>query len=171
MKFRAIKVPGEIPASCAFRLLSMDAALKGLISTSANEGNLSVRCGGGFVIKGAGSRLTLMKRDDISHVLSANENDFSLSYSGALPSSESFMHHLIYRVVPASAILHFHDAPLLSKKLSFPSVPKLPYGSPELAKAVSSKAKAGKIVLMEGHGFLIWAEKEEEITQLLKSIL
>jgi rhamnose utilization protein RhaD (predicted bifunctional aldolase and dehydrogenase) len=73
--------------------------------------------------------------------------------------------------VPASIILHFHDDALLSRKLPFSTIPKFPYGSMELAKAVSLKAKSSKIILMEGHGFLVWAEKEEEIIPLLKSIL
>ncbi|MFA5412084.1 MAG: class II aldolase/adducin family protein [Candidatus Micrarchaeia archaeon] len=171
VKFRAIKVPGGVPGACASRLLAMDATLKGLLSPSANEGNLSVLCGKGFVIKGTGSKLTLLKKEDLAYVASVNESDFSLSYSGALPSSESFMHHFIYRSVPASAILHFHGDSLLSRKPSLPFVPKLPYGSPELANAVSSKAKEGKIILMEGHGFIIWAEKDHELIPLLKSIL
>lgn len=171
IKFRAIKVPGGIPGTCASRLLSIDAALKGLLFPSANEGNVSILCGNGFLIKGTGSRLTLLKKEDLSHVLSIDEGDFSLAYSGAIPSSESFMHHLIYRSVPASAILHFHADARLSRKLPWPSVPRLPYGSRELAMEVSSKAKSSKIILMEGHGFLIWAEKEGELIPLLKSIL
>jgi len=171
VKFRAIRAEGEAPEQCSSRLLSIDTGLKGLLFPSANEGNLSVLCGNGFVIKGTGSRLTLLKRESLSHVISINEKNFSIAYAGALPSSESFMHHLVYRSVPARAILHFHDDALLSKNLRCPSVPKLPYGSLELAKEVSSKAKSGKIIIMEGHGFLLWAEKENELIPLLKSIL
>lgn len=171
VKFRATRFPGGIPAPCASALLRIDASLKGLLSPTANEGNISVLCKGGFLIKGTGSKLTQLSAKDLSLVLSINEKEFALTYSGALPSSESFLHHFVYRSVPASIILHFHDDSILSRKLPFPSIPKFPYGSMELAKAVSSKAKSGKIILMEGHGFLIWAEKEEEITPLLKSIL
>jgi ribulose-5-phosphate 4-epimerase/fuculose-1-phosphate aldolase len=171
VKFRATRFPGEIPAPCASALLRIDTILMDFLSPSANEGNISVLCKGGFLIKGTGSKLTQLKKGDLSLVLSINEKEFSLVYSGALPSSESFLHHFIYRSVPASIILHFHDDALLSRKLPFPSVPKFPYGSMELAKAVSSKAKSSKIILMEGHGFLVWAEKEEEIIPLLKSIL
>ena len=171
VKFRAMRADGEVPEQCTSRLLSLDAGLKGLLSPSANEGNLSILCGNGFVIKGTGSRLTLLKKENLSYVAALNEKEFSVTYAGALPSSESFMHHLIYRSVPACAILHFHDDNLLSRNLRYPSVPKLPYGSRELAKEVSSKAKLSKIIVMDGHGFLLWAEKEEELLSLLKSIL
>jgi len=171
VKFRAMHVEGEVPEQCSSSLLSIDASLKGLLSPSANEGNLSILCGKGFVIKGTGSKLTLLKKENLSYVISLNEKDFSVTYAGALPSSESFMHHLVYRSVPACAILHFHDDNLLSRNLRYPSVPKLPYGSPELAKEVSSKAKLSKIIVMEGHGFLLWAEKEDGLLPHLKSIL
>ena len=171
VKFTATMVPGEVPEECAEHLLDIDGELRRHLSPISNEGNLSVLCGHGFVIKGAGSRLTLLKKENLSFVIGLNEKDFSVNAIGAEPSSESFMHHFIYRTVPASTILHFHHRELLQKRLSYPSVPPLEYGSLQLAQAVSMQARRGKIIVMQNHGFLIWAERDSELIPLLTSLL
>ncbi|MEW5996853.1 MAG: class II aldolase/adducin family protein [Candidatus Micrarchaeota archaeon] len=169
-KFRAIKVPGEVPLRCAERLLSLDAQPGAFLPPSTN-GNLSILCEKGFLIKGTGATLTLLAIEDLSYVFSLDERSLSVTFAGAAPSSESFMHHLIYRSVPASSILHFHGEELLSRSLPFPSVPPLPYGSLELAKAVSLEAKRSKTIILREHGFVIWAESDGELLSLLRNLL
>lgn len=170
-KFSTEIVPGEVPEECAARLLSIDAELRHFLSPASNEGNLSVLCGRGFVIKGAGSRLTLLRREDLSYVVGLSEKDFRVTAVGAAPSSESFMHHFVYRTVPAKAILHFHHGGLLGKRLPHPSVPPLEYGSLRLAQAVSMQARRDRVIVLQKHGFLIWAESREELVSLLEKLL
>ena len=171
VKFNAKIAPGAVPEECAERLLSIDRELRPFLSPIANEGNLSVLCDRGFVIKGAGSRLTLLKKENLSYVAALNEKEFSATAIGAEPSSESFMHHFVYRTVPAKAILHFHHDELLQARHLYPSVPKLEYGSLQLAQAVSMQARKSKVIVMHGHGFLIWAESGDELLSLLAELL
>jgi hypothetical protein len=88
VKFTARVVPGEIPEECANRLLKRDGELRHYLSPVSNEGNLSVLCGHGFVIKGAGARLTLLKREDLSFVIGLNEKEFLVDAIGTRPSSK-----------------------------------------------------------------------------------
>lgn len=152
-------------------LLQIDSALREFLHPSRNEGNLSLRTKKGFLIKGAGEKLTNLTRDSLSHVISTDESSFSVTTEGKTPSSESFMHHLIYENQPEiNAILHFHDDSLLSKipKGKFPEIPPLPYGSMELARE-AAKPK-GSIILLKNHGFILKSQSPKELLKMLKEL-
>jgi hypothetical protein len=149
-------------------LLQIDSALKKFLHPNKNEGNLSLRTKKGFMIKGAGEKLTQLKRDSLSHVLSADESSFSVSAEGKTPSSESFMHYLIYKNQPEiNAILHFHDDLPMKKipKRKFPEIPELPYGSMELAREAAKPKES--IIILKNHGFILKAGNPNELLKLL----
>ncbi|MBN2122009.1 class II aldolase/adducin family protein [Candidatus Micrarchaeota archaeon] len=166
------KITGGITAddSRIEELLQIDSALKEFLHPNKNEGNLSVRTKKGFLIKGAGEKLTKLNKDSLSHVISAEESSFFVIAEGKTPSSESFMHHFIYENQPEiNAILHFHDDSLLEKaKGKFPEVPELPYGSMELAREASGPRES--IITLKNHGFLLKAQSPKELPKMLKEL-
>jgi len=74
------------------------------------------------------------------------------------PSSESFMHHIIYQSRPdIHAIFHGHS-PLIVKYAGFLGIPettkKTSYGTPELAECVKEIAVANNFIVIKEHGFV-----------------
>jgi hypothetical protein len=160
------KISGKIsvPDSQTKEYLSLDSSLKKFLSPLKNEGNMSMRIKQGFIIKGAGEKMTELNERSLSHIIKVDESSFTLTAEGKTPSSESFLHYLIYKSQPKiNLILHFHDDALLEalQKRDFCRISPLPYGSMELARAASKPKE--NIILLENHGFILKAGSAEEL--------
>ncbi len=148
--------------------LELDKALGEFLKPEENEGNMSMRTGDGFLIKRAGAKMTSLSKEDVVLVRKIEEG---IVYAvGGTPSSESIMHHEIYRKrKDANIILHFHDDRLLGKT-GWETVGPFPYGSMELANAVGEAAGKTDRVEIEGHGFAVIAKNREELLGTIRSL-
>ena len=79
--------------------------------TPKNGGNISLKKGNGMIITTSGANLGCLEEDEIVLVRRCSVEDRTVEYNGPnLPSSESFMHHLIYQSRDdIGAIVHAHD--------------------------------------------------------------
>jgi len=149
--------------------LSIDSKLRNYISPKNNEGNMSMRAAGSFLIKSAGTPMTKLTNEDVSYVYDIDEEEYSLKAKGKTPSSESFMHYYIYKFYPEiNFVLHFHDGHLMEKAKHLPSVGPFPYGSHDLARE-AAKAKAAVVKIIE-HGFVVKARSSQELFSTLTAL-
>lgn len=122
-------------------------------------GNLSFRASGNsFYITASG------QKDKISdncfvHVKNVDIDNFKIFVEGEKhPSSESFLHYLIYKErKDVNAIFHGHYDKILRSagQLKFPETKKeYPYGTLELANAVLKIIGSNNFITMKNHGFI-----------------
>ncbi|MGW8194616.1 MAG: class II aldolase/adducin family protein [Desulforhopalus sp.] len=125
-------------------------------------GNHSYRTGPqSFVITRAGmSPGEQICREDFCHVVDLEEDTGTFITEGAAPpSSESFLHHLIYRTQPGiKAILHGHCTLLIrhATSLAIPVTAEFhPYGTRELAESARPLLKPfTHMFILKDHGFV-----------------
>ena len=149
--------------------LAMDKKLQGHLSPKSNEGNMSMRVAEGFLIKAAGAPMTKLTKEEVSFVYAIDEEEHCVKAKGKLPSSESFMHHYIYKYYPdIMMVLHFHDDRLMEKAKHLHTIGPFPYGSHDLARD-AAKAKPSVIRIIE-HGFVVKARSPEELFSTLRAL-
>jgi len=164
VKFRAIRLPGELPPEVADLYLLFKRTgdrLKAHHMTPANAGNLSIRHDDGFLISASGSNLGCLEKNELPLVQHCDVEAERVSYQGPVkPSSESIMHWLIYQNRPeARAIIHAHDEfaarpELLSGQVE-ESEREEPYGTIELARmAIATFQRAERIIVLKNHGYV-----------------
>ena len=123
-------------------------------------GNISARCGEGFLISGTqtGGKMALSE-DDLAYVEAFDPAANELRSRGpARPSSEAMTHGEIYRALPAvAAVIHVHTPVIWTQaaRLGLPATPPdAEYGTPEMAAAVArlleARPEAG-VISMAGH--------------------
>lgn len=138
--------------------------------THGSTGNISARCGDGWILTPTGSNLG---RLDPARLSKLDWNGRLLS--GDAPSKEHFLHFEMYRQRSVSgAVIHLHAThsvavsvidgldpedllpPLTAYYVmrigSLPLVPYYAPGDPELAQAVSHKASRHHAMLLANHG-------------------
>jgi len=168
VKFRYRLVEKELPKDDVKRYLELDARLKEFLDPQENEGNMSMRLAEGFLVKRAGAKMTELTENDVSLVVSVEEDE--VVAAGVVPSSEARMHHGIYKAEPtAKIILHFHNNRLL-EKFEEPTIGPFPYGTLELAEAAGKAAKSHWMFKIREHGFVLIAKDKEEFLQSMKTI-
>jgi len=166
VKFKTRIEKGKIRNVSEF--LKVDRTLARYINPKENEGNMSIRVRGGFLIKKSGARMTSLKKSDVVLVRKVKGN--VVCAVGGIPSSESLMHYKIYKKrKDANLVLHFHDD-LLLKKLDWPAVGPFPYGSKELANAVAKLSVKSNKIKIKGHGLVIIAGSREELVKILEEV-
>ena len=131
--------------------------------TPQNAGNISARHNKGFIITTSGSNLGRLQRDEIVYVRKCVIEDGLVEYMGPnLPSSETFMHSMIFQCKPAvQAIVHVHDPETMNQAtIEIEATEKeVPYGTLELARmACDSFLKANKIIVLKNHGYVAVGE-------------
>ena len=147
-------------------------------------GNLSFRTGAhSFIITGTCIGLKdVISNDCFVEVTSCDAAKKEVCVNGLrAPSSESFMHWLLYETRPdMNAVFHGHNELLVKNAaiLGIPETPQeLPYGTPELAENMSAILRSSTFGMMKGHGFVVlgtdmpqagnlalsWLKKAEEI--------
>jgi len=141
-----------------------------------SSGNLSFRSKPGsdiFIITCSHTALSKNIADsEFSEVIECKpEENIIIANGFKPPSSESFMHYMIYKNLPKiNAIFHGHSSEIMkkAKQLNLPeTVKELPYGTIELAKNAVNILKKSKFAVLKNHGFISTGKSMEEAGQLL----
>jgi ribulose-5-phosphate 4-epimerase/fuculose-1-phosphate aldolase len=140
--------------------------------THQNAGNISIRHNGGLIITTSGSNLGSIERDEIVDVRKCSIEDSVVEYMGpTVPSSEAFMHSMIYHCSPdMNAIVHAHDPQTLTQAAAEidTTEKEVPYGTIELAHmACNTFLKADKIIVLKNHGYVAVGEDLDEAVNLV----
>ena len=127
--------------------------------THQNAGNISIRHNGGLIITTSGSNLGSIERDEIVDVRKCSLADKVVEYMGSnVPSSEAFMHFMIYQCSPGmNAIVHAHDPQTLTLAAAEigTTEKEVPYGTLELARmACNTFLKSDNIIVLKNHGYV-----------------
>lgn len=123
-------------------------------------GNLSFRSKEGFVITASGLKnKENLAEDCFVYVRDYDEKANTFYVEGKVkPSSESIMHHLIYKTCgEINAVFHGHNDMIVAnaKKLGLPVTEKeYRSGTIELAKEVLKVLGNNKLVVLRNHGFV-----------------
>ncbi|MEM4359600.1 MAG: class II aldolase/adducin family protein [Candidatus Bilamarchaeaceae archaeon] len=167
VKFQIISIQKIIDEDSILRFLNIDKMLRAFLSPSANEGNLSMRYKNGFLIKRAGSKLTMLQPEDVVFVDRVIDNKV---FATGNASSESIMHYEIYRArADATIVLHFHDDVLLKKRFQY-EVGPFSYGTRELAAAVADVATRSNLIKIREHGFVLITRDSEELKNAISRL-
>jgi L-fuculose-phosphate aldolase len=146
--------------------------LSKICPTKESFGNISARLRKGFVIKRAGAHLNNLKVDDFTFVKECTGNKVKCEGYHE-PSSESRMHHQIYlRRSDVNFIAHLHDKVLLRKSNLLKNVGLVewkPYGTLELARAVSKAAEKQDLIVIKKHGIVVLGKDANVILKLAKN--
>lgn len=168
VKFEVKTVEKSIEPDAIAEFLKIDRMIGEIIDPKANEGNLSMRYNDGFLIKRTGTRLAHLHEEDVVFVEKVQDTKV---FSTGTPSSESIMHYEVYTTrSDVEIILHFHDEELLKKQFEA-EVGPFPYGTKELATAVSESALNHDVIKIREHGFVILAKNKEELKEKLLGCL
>ncbi|CAB1080158.1 hypothetical protein D1AOALGA4SA_7846 [Olavius algarvensis Delta 1 endosymbiont] len=140
--------------------------------THQNAGNISIRHNGGLIITTSGSNLGSIERDEIVDVRKCSIEDSVVEYMGpTVPSSEAFMHSMIYNCSPdMNAIVHAHDPQTLTQAATEidTTEKEVPYGTLELAHmACHTFLKADKIIVLKNHGYVAVGKDLDEAVDLV----
>jgi L-fuculose-phosphate aldolase len=163
VKFEAICIDKKIPDSYeeyknsfkenGLRLLQYNMA-------PANGGNMSTRFERGFLITASGCNLGCVEDDEITYVEEFSLENKWVKYRGCCPpSSETFLHGLLYNEKPdIQSVIHAHDEIATSMKLSGildETEREEPYGTIELAQICLETFRKGKdIIVLKNHGYV-----------------
>ncbi|MCD4793125.1 MAG: class II aldolase/adducin family protein [Bacteroidales bacterium] len=147
--------------------------------SGGSSGNLSFRSKPGsnlFIITCSHTALSKkMLNSDFSEVTECILEEKIITATGIKPpSSESFMHYLIYKNFPEiNAVFHGHSKEIMNKakQLNLPVTEKeLPYGTVELAKSAVNILKTGKFAVLKNHGFISIGKSMKEAGQILLNL-
>ena len=140
-------------------------------------GNLSFRSKEGFVITASGLK-DKQDLEDICFVYVKTYDKESNTFfveGQTKPSSESIMHHLIYKASKnVNAVFHGHDDTIIShaEKLSLPVTEKeYESGTVELAEEVLKVLGDNKLIVLRNHGFVSLGETMKEAGELALATL
>lgn len=169
IQFRLDHRPGELPDAADYEGLyrwfrhCRDRELLGRVAGRYQGyayGNISVRCGAGFVISGTQTAgREALGADDLAFVEALDPGGNWLRSRGpARPSSEAMTHGEIYRACPGcGAVIHAHSPPIwrYAARLGLPSTPAgVAYGTPGMAAAVNellASHPGSRVIAMGGH--------------------
>jgi len=177
VKFHAERLSEELPPG-VFDLYDAFARNCGRLRehgmTPANGGNLSIRHGDGFVISSSGCNLGCIEQEELIFVERCDLESEHAWYRGPInPSSETFMHWLIFRGYPeANAIVHAHDEfatrPELLEGEVEQSEREEPYGTIELAHmAIATFKRAKRIIVLKNHGYVAIGPDFDKVCDLI----
>ena len=142
--------------------------------TPQNAGNISARHNQGFIITTSGSNLGSIERAEIVYVRKCVIEDGTVAYMGPnLPSSETFMHSMIFQSNPTvQSVVHVHDPETMDQatKEIEATEKEVPYGTLELARmACNSFSKAENIIVLKNHGYVAVGRDINEAVDLVIS--
>ncbi|MFC1617885.1 class II aldolase/adducin family protein [Patescibacteria group bacterium] len=135
-----------------------------------NGGNFSFRAERGFIIKTTGVWIEKVTDQDFARVTDVQGE--KVFYEGnKLPSSECRTHFYVYQKNPqVNFIFHAHVKEIASREdltdKDF-SIPEQPYGTMELAKEVSEKAKTMPFVIAINHGVFAFGDTFQNTLKIL----
>lgn len=163
IKFEAICIAEKLPNQCeeyissfkenGTRLLEYDMA-------PANGGNMSTRWQEGFLITASRCNLGCIEDDEVIYVEDYSIENKIVRYRGSrVPSSETFLHGLLYKESKRiNTVVHAHDALATARNLSgiiHETEREEPYGTVELAALCLKTFKKGSdIIALKNHGYV-----------------
>ena len=179
VKFETIERAPRLPDFCLGLFSDFEASALRLRKhgmTPKNGGNMSLRLDRGFVITASGCNLGLIDPDEVIFVEGFSLEEKRVVYAGPRkPSSETFLHALIYRHREAArAVVHAHDpataaCPLVDDVEETPW--EEPYGTVELARlAIETFRKDKKIIVLRNHGYVSTGDSLTEAVDTIMSI-
>ena len=162
VKFETLRLGSEIQPDLkdiSHHFLRNGQRLKRFGMTPKNAGNMSVRTGDGMMITASGANLGSIEDTDIVYVQRCSVEDRMVTYVGSsLPSSETFLHFLVYRSRPeVGAIVHAHDpaTSALDDHHVKETAREEPYGTLELARmACETFSTQERIIILKNHGYV-----------------
>lgn len=142
--------------------------------TQQNAGNISVRHGEGLIITTSGSNLGSLEWNEIVYVRKCSIEDSTVEYMGSnVPSSESFMHFMIYQCRPdVQAVVHVHDHETLNQAMVEIETTEreVPYGTLDLAHmSCDTFLRADNIIVLKNHGYVAVGVDLKEAVNLVIS--
>lgn len=177
VKFKAVQLSSDMSlvVKNLFLLFKKSTRLlKEYGMTPKNGGNISLKRGNGMIITTSGANLGCLGEDEIVFVRRCSVKDRTVEYNGPnLPSSESFMHHLIYQSRgDIGAIVHAHDPATcnFAGENIQETAKEEPYGTLALAEiAGDTFSKNESIIVLKNHGYVAIGQNIEEATNLIIS--
>jgi len=177
VKFSAIQITQEVPpfVKVLFARFKRSAeSLREYGMTPKNGGNISLKRAKGFIITSSGSNLGTLEESEIVYVQRCSIEEQQVEYAGEnVPSSETFLHYLIYRCRPdIEAVVHAHDPK--TAMVSVSSLKETPkeeaYGTPALARmACKTFSKKERIIVLKNHGYVAIGKTLDEAVDLIVS--
>jgi L-fuculose-phosphate aldolase len=139
-----------------------------------NAGNISAKIKNAFIITAAGSELNSLDSNDFAKVTACDLKHRVVIAEGKKdPSSESIMHHLIYKTHPnVTAVVHVHSGAFLNESKimnsGFLSTNTfIEYGTLELAYNVVKNLGKENFIIIKGHGAIALGSSVKEATDLM----
>jgi ribulose-5-phosphate 4-epimerase/fuculose-1-phosphate aldolase len=137
-----------------------------------NSGNLSFRTEKGFIITCTGCFYNQMDYKNFCEVLSVDFANHVVNVIGtADPSSETFLHYLIYKKrKDINAVFHGHFNLFFGLKNVPITDKEMPYGTIELAHEVEKIADRSDFLMIKNHGFVSLGKTMEQAGELALSM-
>lgn len=151
-----------------------------LYHRTPSDGFFAVRNGDGFYITATKTHKSPLNLERISFVHGYDEENNSLSYSGQyLPSSDVVEASFVFKEHPKiTALVHTHASDKYTRNENFShkvKVGKVPYGTPELGKNISSVISDyyDDFIILEEHGelFALTGEPKKGMARLENLLL
>jgi len=172
IKYRSQRVDGAIPDHADWEQMNrcrtelFDLKLIGMYPNGIGYGNVSIRLKDDqFIISGtATGGIRELSKEHYAWVESFDLTQNRVRSVGRInASAESMSHGAVYRALPAAnAVIHIHSRSLfdLMRAEHYPETdPAIPFGTPELAVAISSLV----LSLGANHGIFVTAGHDEGI--------
>jgi L-fuculose-phosphate aldolase len=163
IKFNARCTEEKLPHPCEEFISSFKENGKRLLHyhmAPANGGNMSAVFQTGFLITASACNLGCIEDDEIVYVEEFSIENKRVKYRGSRPpSSETFLHGLLYREKKnIQAVIHAHDEIATSMNLSGlirETEREEPYGTVELAGlCLETFRKGSDIIVLKNHGYV-----------------
>ncbi len=176
IKFNAVKLKNHIPKGSTKYIADFKYNGKRLLEYNmapANGGNMSLRYKNGFLITSSGCNLGFIEDNEIIYVKEYFiENKIVKFHGPNLPSSETFLHALLYQEKKEiKSIIHAHDEFATSieiKGLLAETEKEEPYGTLELAMlALNTFRKGNNIFILKNHGYVAVGNSLTDVTNTI----
>ncbi len=135
-----------------------------------SSGNISFRNDNRIFISVSGTYINDLLLDDFNELTGFVDGTLYCRGSGT-PSTESYMHYLIYQKLDAAAVVvhnHYIPGDELDEMDAAVITPK-EYGSIELAETVAHTCTHSQVIYVRRHGLVFWARSFDECHSLLGS--
>lgn len=176
VKFQAACVDEKLPAACKDYISSFIENGKRLLDYNmapANGGNMSTRWDKGFLITASGCNLGCVEDNEVIYVEDYSIENKMVKYRGrCAPSSETFLHGLLYREnKDIFSVVHAHDEVATSMNLADvldETEREEPYGTVELAMlCLKTFIKGNDIIVLKNHGYVAGGASLDRVTGII----
>ncbi|MEW5996693.1 MAG: fluorothreonine transaldolase [Candidatus Micrarchaeota archaeon] len=133
-----------------------------------SAGNVSTRISGRVFITATGCYIKKIEEKDLVEI-TGHDGSAIRCKGHAQPSSEAYMHNLIYLNTKSNFVVHTHYMPSDEeiRRLGIEVVPPEEYASVALAESVADACMDSNIVYVQGHGLILHGNSLEDCIELL----